>query len=97
MDCWATRRQWRFDIGLSDNGIGIRRADLARVLEPFQQVATSLTRSHEGTGLGLPITKSLVELHGGQLEIDSTIGMGTTVTLKFPPERSIRAPAAMAR
>jgi len=56
-----------------------------------------LTRSHEGTGLGLPITKSLVELHGGQLEIDSTIGMGTTVTLKFPPERSIRAPAAMAR
>ena len=49
-----------------------------------------MTRSHEGAGLGLPLAKSLMELHGGALAIDSEVDRGTTVTLRFPPERTLR-------
>lgn len=72
---------------VADSGIGIASDDIPKVLRPFEQAESSLTRSHEGTGLGLPLTKSLVELHGGKLKLESTIGVGTTVTVIFPEER----------
>ncbi|MFM2130522.1 MAG: Non-motile and phage-resistance protein [Pseudomonadota bacterium] len=75
---------------VSDTGIGIRKEDIARALAPFGQVESSLSRRYEGTGLGLPLTQSLVERHGGRLLLDSEPGKGTRVSACFPPERSLR-------
>ncbi|MEN2980073.1 PAS domain S-box protein [Tistrella bauzanensis] len=75
------------DIHVSDTGIGISPADLNRVLTPFGQIESALSRRFEGTGLGLPLSKAIVELHGGRLEIDSTVGIGTTVTIHLPSMR----------
>ena len=77
------------EISVADTGIGIRTKDISRVLQPFTQVAESHNRSHEGTGLGLPICNSLMDLHGGSLEIQSEVGIGTIATVSFPPERTI--------
>jgi len=77
----------RIAIAVSDTGIGIAATDIERVLQPFNQVANALSRGHEGTGLGLALTRSLVELHGGRLAIDSEVGIGTTVTVSLPPDR----------
>jgi len=74
-------------ITVSDTGIGIPEADLERVLKPFEQVDSSLSRQHQGTGLGLPLVKAIMELHGGRLELKSELGVGTRVTVVFPPER----------
>jgi signal transduction histidine kinase len=82
------------ELSVVDTGIGIRHKDLAKVLQPFGQVADSLRRGHEGTGLGLPICDALMQLHGGELEIESEVGVGTTVTIRFPEDRSV-APAAL--
>jgi signal transduction histidine kinase len=71
-------------IEVADSGIGIAAQDLPRVLQPFAQVEDPMTRGHEGLGLGLPLAKSLMELHGGTLTIDSEAGRGTTVTLRLP-------------
>jgi signal transduction histidine kinase len=73
-----------------DTGIGIAEADLERILKPFTQADSSLARRYEGTGLGLPLTKSLVELHGGQLKLESQPQKGTMVCAIFPSERVIR-------
>lgn len=67
-----------------DTGIGIPANKLRYVTKPFEQAANSFTRNHEGTGLGLAITKELAELHGGTLELASTVGVGTTVTICIP-------------
>jgi signal transduction histidine kinase len=72
---------------VSDTGIGIAPDDLSRVLEPFAQADSDLNRRYEGTGLGLPLTRRLVELHGGALKLESAIGNGTTVTVMLPVER----------
>ena len=77
----------RYRLVVADTGIGIAEADLDTVMTPFGQVASSQTRQHEGTGLGLPLTKALVELHGGALELQSEIDAGTTVTVCLPKER----------
>jgi signal transduction histidine kinase len=83
------------DTGLTlqvvDTGIGIRESDLARVFEPFAQAETNLARSNEGTGLGLPLSRKLVELHGGTLTIASTFGVGTVATIYLPAELVVRA------
>ncbi|HEY0901407.1 MAG TPA: ATP-binding protein [Micavibrio sp.] len=71
-------------IRVIDTGIGIPANKLDVVTRPFEQAASSYTREHEGTGLGLSITKDLVELHGGNLHIESTVGVGTTVTIRLP-------------
>ncbi len=74
---------------IRDTGIGIDEEDLSRVMQPFGQVANPLSRNHPGTGLGLPIVKALVKLHGGRFEIDSALGLGTTVRTIFPPDRRV--------
>ncbi len=72
-----------------DTGVGIAPADQRRVFEPFTQVQSVFARSHEGTGLGLPLVKSLVEGHGGVVTLESEIGVGTTVTVDMPAERTL--------
>src|SRR5690606_42165043 len=79
---------------VSDTGIGIEPDAIPRALTPFMQVDSALTRRHEGTGLGLPLTKSLAELHGGTLELESAPGRGTTVTVFLPASRSAVASSA---
>ena len=74
-------------ISISDTGVGIARSDLARVMDPFYQVDSKLSRKYQGTGLGLSLTRSLVELHDGQIELDSEIGRGTTATVSFAAQR----------
>ena len=74
----------RIVIAVSDTGIGISDADIAQVMEPFAQVADTIGRQHEGAGLGLPITKSLVDLHGGTIHLTSELGAGTVVTVSLP-------------
>lgn len=73
-------------ITIIDNGIGIPANKLATITNPFEQVSSSYARDHEGSGLGLAITKELAELHGGSLSIESTIDVGTTVTVRLPFE-----------
>ncbi|MFN7612135.1 MAG: sensor histidine kinase, partial [Alphaproteobacteria bacterium] len=76
-------------ITVSDTGIGIAEEDIPVALAVFGQVHRE--QSHEGTGLGLPLAKMFTELHGGTLQLTSTIGKGTTVTLTFPASRVIQA------
>ena len=78
-----------FMIAVIDTGIGIDPEDIPRVLQPFVQAESSDQRSHGGTGLGLPLSHSLVEMHGGKLQITSTKGVGTTVTVALPRDRII--------
>jgi PAS domain S-box-containing protein len=80
-------------VSISDTGPGISQEDLDRLFQPFQQGEQWLTRQHEGTGLGLTISKRLMEMHGGTIRLESTLGQGTTVWLRFPPTR-IHADAA---
>jgi signal transduction histidine kinase len=79
---------------VQDTGIGIPSSDLQRVLEPFVQVENSLTRSYQGSGLGLPLAAKMTELHGGKLSIASQLGRGTLVRLAFPAERIATKTAA---
>jgi signal transduction histidine kinase len=74
-------------ISVADTGIGIAEDKIAMVFTPFAQVDGSLKRKYEGTGLGLSLTKGLVELHGGSITMESAPEKGTTVTLWFPNER----------
>jgi PAS domain S-box-containing protein len=74
-----------------DTGIGMREEDLHRVLEPFVQVENELTRRYEGTGLGLSLSKQLIELHGGRIGIVSKPNFGTTVTVYLPASRLRRS------
>jgi len=74
-------------VSVSDTGIGMGPDDIAVALERFGQVDGSLARRYEGTGLGLPLVKQLIELHGGSLRLTSAPGAGTTATITFPIER----------
>ena len=74
---------------VKDTGVGMSPADIPRALEPFTQLDNRLARRYEGTGLGLPLTRSLVELHGGTLRLESALGEGTTAIVTFPPSRTI--------
>ncbi len=81
---------------VSDTGVGIAKRDQARIFQPFIQADSSLSRKYEGTGLGLPLTKSLVELHDGELELKSKEGAGTSVKIILPKERVISRRTAAA-
>ncbi len=74
-------------ICVSDTGIGIAPKNISQVLAPFGQVDTGLDHPSEGTGLGLPLSKALAELHDGTLKIASELGVGTTVEVNLPAER----------
>jgi signal transduction histidine kinase len=72
---------------VADNGIGMNAEDLEKVMQPFHQVDNSFSRRYEGAGLGLPLTKSLVDMHGATMAIESQLGEGTTVTVRLPKDR----------
>ena len=77
---------------VSDTGVGMSRADIPKAMEPFGQVDSRLSRKYEGTGLGLPLAKDLVELHGGTLTVESEVNIGTTVTIALPATRIVVPP-----
>ncbi|MBI3516290.1 MAG: PAS-domain containing protein [Proteobacteria bacterium] len=77
------------EIAVADTGIGVKASDIAKIFEPFGQVDSMLGRRHAGSGLGLPLARSLVELHGGDLSFRSVEGAGTTVTVSLPRERLV--------
>ena len=81
-------------IAVSDTGIGMAPQEIPRALERFGQIDSRLARRYEGAGLGLPLAKGLMELHGGTLSIASTPRCGTTVTAAFPPERTLSSRAS---
>jgi PAS domain S-box-containing protein len=81
-------------IRVRDTGIGMEAEDIPKALEPFVQVDSRLSRKYEGTGLGLPLSRALVELHGGRLQIESQPGHGTTVTVLLPVERIVKGSVA---
>ena len=76
-------------VSVSDTGIGIAPEDLEKALRPFGQIDSRLARKYEGTGLGLPLTKSMIELHGGRLTLESAAGRGTTAAIWLPAARII--------
>jgi len=78
-------------LSVTDTGIGMDERDVAKAMTQFGQVDSVFSRTEEGTGLGLPLTKGLVELHDGRMEIDSEKGRGTRITVHFPKERTIEA------
>jgi two-component system cell cycle sensor histidine kinase PleC len=80
----AYRYRGSVRIAITDTGVGIAKHDLGRLGKPFEQVENQLTKGHKGTGLGLAISRSLVEMHGGKLDIKSRVGEGTTVTCILP-------------
>jgi two-component system cell cycle sensor histidine kinase PleC len=78
----------RVRVSVTDTGIGIAAEDLARLAKPFEQVESQHAKTTQGTGLGLALTKSLVEMHDGALEMTSTPGEGTTVSFILPINQS---------
>ena len=74
-------------VEFEDHGIGMNKEELERALQPFGQAKPSTTRNYGGTGLGLPITKGLIEAHGGKLAIESRAGQGTIARISLPTER----------
>ncbi len=90
----VTIRAWHnrhsgYVIQVEDSGIGMALNDIPKALSRFGQIDSALGRKYEGTGLGLPLTKSLAELHGGSLDLQSEAGAGTTVTVRFPARRLV--------
>jgi signal transduction histidine kinase len=80
-----------------DNGIGIAAADLPRLMKPFEQATRGYSQRNGGTGLGLPLVDSLVRLHDGDFHIESTVGVGTTVTVRLPAAQSTFVAGASSR
>jgi signal transduction histidine kinase len=78
-----------YAVTIRDTGIGIAPEDIDKALEPFGQIDSRLSRKYDGTGLGLPLAKRLIERHGGALSVESAVGVGTIVTVWLPAERAI--------
>jgi signal transduction histidine kinase len=83
--------QGRVVILVRDTGIGIAPELIAMAFEPFRQIDSTLARKSEGTGLGLSLVKKLIELHGGEVALESTLKVGTTVLVAFPASRCMDA------
>ena len=81
---------------VEDTGIGMSAEQIPIAMAPFGQISNSMTRQHDGVGLGLPLTKRLVELHGGTIEIDSELGKGTIASVYLPEERLCQNQRALA-
>ena len=86
---FAVNEMGAIEMKVADSGIGIPAEDIPKVTNPFEQLEEANLRSKEGTGLGLALSKRLAELHGGTLSIESEVDKGTTVTVTFPPERTV--------
>jgi len=88
----SLRRDGDLEIKVIDTGVGIPKDKIPMALEPFGQIHETAHAVGEvtGTGLGLPLAKAMVELHGGELHLDSDVGKGTTVTITFPSHRVLR-------
>ena len=84
-----------YAVMVRDSGIGMTEAEIVQALTPFGQVENKMTATHNGTGLGLPLAKAMLELHGGELKLSSVPHIGTTITLRFPACRIV-AGAALA-
>ena len=84
-------------IAVEDSGIGIAADDLEKALRPFGQIDSRMARKYQGTGLGLPLTKSMIELHGGRLTLESEVGRGTKAIIWLPRERIIHLAQAEIR
>ena len=80
-------------LSVADTGIGMSAADIKVALSPYGQIDSELARKHAGTGLGLPLARSLMRLHGGDLTIESQSGTGTSVAATFPDARCIASSA----
>lgn len=83
--CRQDQAGYLFEV--ADTGIGIAPEDIPKALSAFRQVDGALNRKYGGTGLGLSLSRSLTELHGGTLELTSEVGVGTTVSVRFPHDR----------
>jgi two-component system cell cycle sensor histidine kinase PleC len=82
-------------LSIADTGCGIPAEAMRKLGQPFEQVQNQFSKNHTGSGLGLAISRSLAEMHGGQLKIRSKIGSGTTVSIRIPAaERRLHAKAA---
>ena len=79
----------RLVLHVTDEGIGIRSEDVSRLFKPFTQLESAYTKRYEGTGLGLALTRRLVELQGGEIRVESTYGEGSRFTVEIP----VRLPA----
>src|SRR5262249_56065350 len=84
VDVNLTRANGSIEIAVSDTGIGIAPEDQQAIFEEFRQVGSDYTRKREGTGLGLPLAKRFVELHGGRIWVKSEVGKGSTFTFSIP-------------
>jgi signal transduction histidine kinase len=76
-----------YAVTVQDSGIGMTEEEILKALTPFGQIENKMTATHNGTGLGLPLAKAMLELHGGKLEIRSAPGRGTLIVLNFPAAR----------
>jgi signal transduction histidine kinase/CheY-like chemotaxis protein len=83
------------EISVADTGIGIRNEDMPKLFREFSQLESPYTKSHEGTGLGLVLTRRLVELHGGSVSVESEVGRGSTFTFTLPRSRPKAASGAV--
>ena len=95
VSCAASERGG-YAVIVKDSGIGMSDQDIEKALTPFGQVENKLTATHNGTGLGLPLAKAMLELHGGVLAITSKPHQGTTITLHFPADRIVSGQARAA-
>ncbi len=92
----ALDRQGALRITVADTGIGMSPSDIAKAMSPYGQIDSRISRKHQGTGLGLPISRSLAHMHGGELEVESKRGKGTRITLVLPPQRCVMRADALA-
>jgi PAS domain S-box-containing protein len=95
----ADAEQGVIQFSILDNGIGIAPQDLSRLFQPFVQVDSRLNRQYEGTGLGLALVQKLTDLHGGSVEVESEVGVGSCFTVNLPwrqAEQSPQEPGALA-
>lgn len=74
---------------VTDNGLGIKPEDVPKALSKFEQIENTFNREHQGTGLGLPLAVAMTDLHGGRLDLQSTFGVGTAVTVTLPRDRIV--------
>ena len=88
----ATATNGHFTVAVTDTGPGIPPQELNRVFEQFHQIDNSNTKAKGGTGLGLAIAKQIVEMHGGRIWVESTLGQGATFQMELPIRAEARRP-----